>query len=206
MHLPLMTSGLRIGIDRNDHVPFLDRLTALYGDMDRKYREAAEYYGFQCNGCEDNCCFTRFYHYTLLEYLYIMKGYYLLDTQIRAEVRCRARDVCRETEEADSKREPVRLMCPVNIDGLCLLYAYRPMICRLHGIAHELASPGRGVLKASGCGMFTRTCHAKKYYKFDRTPFYAEMAALEKALRQSTGGVHKIKMTVAEMITSFENT
>jgi hypothetical protein len=58
-------------------------------------------------------------------------------------------------------------------------------------------------LKASGCVMFTRTCHVKKYYTFDRTPFYAEMAALEKALRQSTGGVHKIKMTVAEMITSF---
>ncbi len=43
--------------------------------MDLKYKEAADYYGFDCTGCEDNCCFTRFFHHTLLEYLYIMEGY-----------------------------------------------------------------------------------------------------------------------------------
>jgi Fe-S-cluster containining protein len=205
MSLPWIKSDVRIGIDRNDYVPLLDRLTTLYGDMDRKYREAAEYYGFHCNGCEDNCCFTRFYHYTLLEYLYIMKGYHLLDTQIQAEVRCRARDVCRETGKADKRGDSPKLMCPVNSAGLCLIYAYRPMICRLHGIPHELASPGRGVVKASGCRIFTRTCSVNKYFRFDRTPFYAEMAALEKELRQSAGGMHKIKMTVAEMIISFSS-
>jgi Fe-S-cluster containining protein len=201
MKLPLMKPDMRIGIDHNDYGPFLDRLNTLYSAMDRKYREAADYYGFQCSGCEDNCCFTRFYHYTLLEYLYIMKGYHLLDTGKQVEVKRRSLDVCRETEKADKKGEPIRLMCPVNIAGLCLLYAYRPMICRLHGIAHELNSPGQGVLKASGCGTFTRACHLKEHFKFDRTPFYAAMAALEKELRQSVGGMHKIKMTVAEMIT-----
>jgi len=205
MHLPLMKPDMKIGIDRNDYVPFLDRLSTLYAAMDRKYREAADYYGFHCKGCEDNCCFTRFYHYTLLEYLYIMNGYHLLDTEKQEKVKHSALDICRETEKSDQNGDSVKLMCPVNISGLCLIYAYRPMICRLHGIPHELASPGRGVVKASGCGTFVRKCHVNKYYQFDRTPFYAEMAALEKELRLAAGGMHKIKMTVAEMITSFSS-
>ncbi|MEJ2657978.1 MAG: hypothetical protein P8012_12420 [Desulfobacterales bacterium] len=190
-------------MDPDDYVPFLGRLKTLYSAMDRRYREAADYYGFQCTGCEDNCCYTRFYHYTLLEYLFIIKGYYLLDAEKQDEVKGRALKVCRETEKADEKGESLRWMCPVNFDGRCLLYAYRPMICRLHGIPHELTSPGRGVLRASGCDRFTRTCHGKTYYKFDRTPFYAEMAALEKELRQSADGTQKIKLTVAQMIKSL---
>jgi hypothetical protein len=79
------------------------------------------------------------------------------------------------------------------------------MICRLHGIPHELARPGRGVLHAPGCDTFTRTCDVEKRFKFDRTPFYVEMAALEKELKQSAGRLRKIKMTVAQMIESFEN-
>ena len=193
-----------IDIDRNIYIPFLSRLKTLFAAMDRKYQEAADYYGFQCKGCEDNCCFTRFYHHTLLEYFYLHEGYRLLDAEKQVEVKCRAFDVCRETEKADIKGEAVRLMCPVNDSGLCLLYAYRPMICRLHGIPHELTSPGGIVSKASGCGMFNRTCPVTGHYTFDRTPFYAEMAAMEKELRLSAGGMQKIKMTVAEMITSFD--
>lgn len=195
---------MNIGINLDDYAPFLDRLKSLYAVMDRKYREAADYYGFLCNGCEDNCCFTRFYHYTFLEYLYLLKGYRLLDTEKQIVIKGRAIDVCRETEKADIQGKAAILMCPVNISGLCRLYAYRPMICRLHGIPHELTSPGGLVSKASGCGAFTRTCHEKKYYKFDRTPFYTEMVALEKKLRQSLGRIQKIKVTVAEMIISFE--
>jgi Fe-S-cluster containining protein len=202
MQIPQLNRNMTTGIDPNDYAPFLDRLDTLYAAMDRKYREAADYYGFQCRGCEDNCCFTRFYHHTLLEYLYLLKGYRLLDTGKQVEVKRSALDVCRETEKADKKEKAVRLMCPVNISGLCLLYAYRPMICRLHGIPHELTSPGGIVSKASGCDTFNRTCPVKTHFTFDRTPFYAEMAALEKELRQSAGRMQKIKMTVAEMITS----
>jgi len=205
MQSPLARSDMRIGIDPDDYTPFLDRLDILYKAMDRKYQAAADYYGFQCNGCEDNCCYTRFYHYTLLEYLYIRKGYHLLDKERQAEVKHSALDVCRKTAAVDKKGRAVKLMCPVNIAGLCLLYAYRPMICRLHGIPHELTIPGRGISKASGCGDFVRKCSGKPYYKFDRTPFYAQMAALEKALRQSVRGMHKMKITVAEMVATFEN-
>jgi hypothetical protein len=172
--------------------------------MDLKYKEAADYYGFDCKGCEDNCCFTRFFHHTLLEYLYIMEGYGTLDRTKQVKVKRRALEVCRKTDEAVEKGIPVRVMCPLNFDGLCLMYDYRPMICRLHGIPHELQRPGQSTMYGLGCDTFTKQCQEKELFKFDRTPFYIEMAELEKELRQAVGVRQKIKLTVAQMLTSFK--
>jgi hypothetical protein len=194
---------LLAGVGRNTYLPFLDRLKTIYAAMDEKYQAAADYYGFNCTGCDDNCCFTRFYHYTLLEYLYIFDGLNHLDAEKQAQIKDRALDVCRETDAADANGVPVRMMCPLCVDGLCLLYPYRPMICRLHGIPHELRRPGGGLMQASGCDAFTRQFQGKQRFKFDRTPFYREMAGLEKEFRQSLGLPIKIKMTVAQMIKSY---
>ena len=179
---------------------FFDRLQSIFADMDRHYGAAAEYYGFHCNGCEDNCCRTRFYHHTYLEYLYIHTGLNKLTHQKKQEVQSRAALVRRQTEKADEKATPVRLMCPLNSDGLCTLYIYRPMICRLHGIPHELRKPGQNVIRGPGCGMFAVQCSNKSYREFDRTPFYFEMAKLESELKQAVDLSGRIKMTIAEMI------
>ncbi len=160
--------------------------------------------GFCCDGCEDNCCRTRFYHHTYLEYLYIHKGLKTLDRRRQREIQSRAIEICRETAKADEKAVPVRLMCPLNYDGRCSLYTYRPMICRLHGISHELQKPGQNVILGPGCGMFDRRCSDKGYYKFDRTPFYFEMAQLENDLKQAAGLDDRIKVTIAEMIAGKE--
>jgi len=171
--------------------------------MDKKYQEAADCYNFHCTGCEDNCCFTRFYHYTFLEYLNIMAGYHTLVNEKKVKVKYKALEVCRKTREADEKGAPVRLMCPLNVNNLCLIYTYRPMICRLHGIPHVLQRPGQGLLYAEGCEIFTEQCQGKERFKFDRTPFYIEMAELEKELKQAFGMTQKIKKTVAQMLTTF---
>ena len=193
------------GIGRNVYIPFQDWLKIIYADMDRKYQEAADYYGFECTGCEDNCCLTRFYHYTLIEYFYLKKGYHCLDNGKQTEVKQRSLAVCRKIDEADEKGKSVRLMCPLNFGSLCVLYPYRPMICRLHGIPHELQGPDQGILHSSGCGTFALKCHRKKRFKFDRTPFYMQMAALEKEVKQAVGMTQKIKMTVAQMIVTFDD-
>jgi len=172
--------------------------------MDQKYQEAADYYGFNCKGCEDNCCLTRFYHYTLIEYLYIKEGFHGLEDKKQIEVKQRSLTVCRKTDEADRKGQPVQQMCPVNFGSLCVLYSHRPMICRLHGIPHELHRPGQSILNSSGCGTFALKCHKKTHFKFDRTPFYMQMAALEKEMKQAVGMTQKIKMTVAQMIVTFD--
>ena len=183
--------------------PFLKRLKKIFASMDQKYQEAADYYGFDCKGCENNCCLTRFYHYTLVEYFYIKEGFHCLENKKQVEVKQRSLAVCRKIDEADEKGKSVRVMCPVNFESLCVLYPYRPMICRLHGIPHELTRIGQGILNSPGCNAFALKCHGKKRFKFDRTPFYMQMASLEKEIRQKVGMNQKIKMTVAQMIVTF---
>ena len=196
-----MSSQLKkLETQHSKNLPFLKKLKIVFAAMEHKYKEAADYYGFHCKGCKDNCCFTRFHHHTLLEYLYILEGYNTLEYEKKIKVKKRALDVCAKTVEADKKGSTVRLMCPLNSDGLCLLYAYRPMICRLHGMPHEFQRPGRGVIYSPGCETFSKKCKKKSYFKFDRTPFYIEMAVLEKELKESTGIKQKFKMTIAEMM------
>ncbi len=184
----------------NKFSALLDRLGLIYADMDGKYQQAAGFYGFKCAGCRENCCLTCFYHHTLLEYLYIRKGFSRLSSDIRSDAERKAADVVRLTLEAEKNNKTARVMCPLNLDGLCLIYHFRPMICRLHGIPHELKTPRRDITRSPGCNEFTKLFGEKKYYKFDRTPFYLKMAGLEKEARQAAGITHKIKMTIAEMI------
>ena len=188
--------------NQNNYSPFLKKLETIWADIGKKYQESADYYGFFCNGCEDSCCYTRFYHHTPLEYLFIMKGYSTLEHEIQNQVTERALEVCAKTVEYDKTGKTVRLLCPLNFDGLCILYEYRPMICRLHGISHQLQRPGQGIMYSPGCEAFEKQCEGKKYIKFDRTPFYVEMANLEREFRDSVGLTQKFKMTVAQMLIS----
>jgi hypothetical protein len=105
-----------------------------------------------------------------------------------------------KTARVDHNAEPVRLMCPLNFDELCILYPYRPMICRLHGIPHELKKPGQKTIYAPGCETFDHRCGRLGYFEFDRTPFYRELAELEQEVKPALGITAKFKMSVAEMI------
>ncbi len=191
---------------RDRYLPLLNRLEALFGDMDRTYARVADQYGFRCRGCADNCCLTRFYHHTLLEYLYLIEGMRALETDIRQAVRKQALAVCAKMADADSRGETLRIMCPLNRDGRCLAYAFRPMICRLHGIPHELHRPGGNIVKNPGCDAFFDQCRdsgTALYIRFDRTPFYRQMAMLEKELRRKTEYADKIKLTIAQMLVTI---
>ena len=204
MGLPTITSNQLSRLQPQSFSPFLKRLKKLFEFMDQKYQEAADYYGFNCKGCEDNCCLTRFYHYTLVEYLYLKEGFYCLENKKQVEVKQRSLAVCRKADEADMKGKLVKQMCPLNFENLCVLYPYRPMICRLHGIPHELQRAGQGIFNSPGCSTFSLQHHEIKRFKFDRTPFYMQMAALEKEMKQAVGMTQKIKMTVAQMIVTFD--
>jgi Fe-S-cluster containining protein len=184
------------------YAAFLERLKQIYAAMDQAYHRAADAYGFSCDGCADNCCRTRFYHHTIIEYIYMAEGLNSLTPKEQNEVKSRALSVVDETTREDGSGAVVRLMCPLNVDELCILYDHRPMICRLHGIPHELQKPGQKPAYGPGCVTFDRRCGHKGYLKFDRTPFYREMAMLEQEVKQALGFDGKIRMTVAEMIVS----
>lgn len=183
-----------------DTTPWLEKLETLFGKMGREYDRVSGLYGFNCRGCEDNCCFSRFYHHTLLEHLYLKKGLETLDSQTLARVKERAETVARVDNQADMKGERSKIMCPLNAEGMCMVYQYRPMVCRLHGIAHELKKPGQSPVRGSGCELFTETTRNMDYIPFDRTPFYMEMARLEGELRQAAGFTERLKNTIARMV------
>jgi hypothetical protein len=183
---------------------FLDRLQRLFAEMDAAYAQAAAAAGFDCRGCQESCCRSLFYHHTHLEGLYLHAGLRVLSPAAREGILVAARSVAavRTTTDADPD---ARSMCPVNADGRCRLYAYRPMICRLHGIAHELHPPGRPIVIGPGCREFER-CRgsARAGERFDRTPLYARLAVLESEFRQSEGLRRPVKRTIAEMLLSEE--
>ena len=76
------------------------------------------------------------------------------------------------------------------------------MICRLHGIPHELSRPGQPAQAGPGCGEFLRRCGHQPHRPLDRTPLYTGLARLESELRQALGVRRRFKHTIAEMLLS----
>lgn len=179
---------------------YFARLAEIYRKMDDAYNATAAQYGFGCGGCTDNCCKTRFYNHTYIEYLYLMDGIDALPSEQRGAVRQRAAETCAAITAAEERGETPRVLCPLNVDGLCDLHTNRLLICRLHGIPYEIHQPGKAPFYGQGCAIFDERCSEKNYIPFDRTPFYQEMAMLEQDLRQAAGLTGKFKMTIAEMI------
>jgi hypothetical protein len=185
-----------------------DPLADLYELMDKTWEKVAGEYNFKCNGCEDNCCRSLFFHHTYVERAYFLYGFNLMEKSRQKSILNRAQNYCDQTFSRDSQDESLKILCPVNEEGLCLLYEYRPMICRLHGIPHELNRPGSIPLVGPGCdaGFLNETPEIKPDIKIDikldRTPFYQQMAQLEMVFRQKSGKSGKIRETVAQMLIS----
>ena len=190
-------------LEETDHA--LDDLAALFGDIDKTYNRIATSYRFQCNGCSDNCCETLFYHHTLLEYLYLLKGFRSLENEARQKAMEKAFHVSglQKKSETEETTQRLRILCPLNSKGLCITYPYRPMICRMHGIPSEMRFPNGKKSITPGCGLFHQNQSSKSYITFDRTPYYIELAKQEKNVRLTMGFNEKIKMTVAQMLISM---
>ncbi len=173
-------------------------LEALYIDMDNTWNKIAAEYHFQCNGCEDNCCKSLFFHHTHIEQAYLRHGFNQLSQDRKKTITDRAKNYCKKTFPQNSGIKSLKIMCPANEDDHCLLYPYRPMICRLHGLPHELCRPGFEPVMGTGCdaGQF----NDKPYIKFDRTPFYRQMAQIEMAFRRDFNKTDKTKETVAQIL------
>ncbi|MBU8849737.1 MAG: hypothetical protein KOO64_09345 [Desulfobacterales bacterium] len=175
-------------------------LATLYNAMDKTWNKIATGYHFKCSGCEDNCCKSLFFHHTYIEKAYLIHGFNTLDQDRKKKILAKAKKYCEKMFSQSSEIKSLKIYCPVIENDRCLLYLYRPMICRLHGLPHELSRPGLNPVKGAGCdaGLFDD----KTYIKFDRTPFYQQMAQIELAFRQDLNKSVKIKETVAQMLLS----
>jgi len=172
----------------------------LYQSMDETWNKIAALYQFQCTSCEDNCCKALFFHHTHVEKAYLRHGFDQLELDKKNEILSRAENYCQQTFIKNEAGKSRKIMCPLNEKGRCILYPYRPMICRLHGLPHEIRKPGCSPLTGKGCsvGRFDD----KAYIPFDRTPFYQDMARIEADYRQTSKKTGKIKETVAQMLLS----
>jgi hypothetical protein len=177
-----------------------DALARLFAAMDAEYGRAALAHGFECRGCADNCCRTRFYHHTLVEYFYLRRGLATLSEAERSRVAARAAQAVARMQAAGDEPPSEETLCPLNAQGRCLLYAQRPMICRLHGIPHQLRRPDGRRQVGPGCGDFDRQCGPSAPPILDRTPLYMNLSEVERELRRRLGYADKLRMTIAQMI------
>jgi hypothetical protein len=173
----------------------LQKIKTIYRSMDRAYRDCAAYYDFDCQGCEDNCCTTYFFHYTFAESLYLLEGLRTLEEGMKEEILERATNMGNP-----SSRD--HYLCPLNFGGRCLLYPYRTMICRLHGLPFEVKRPNGPKEEGPGCPQLEKERALKGLHcrRIDRTPFYADLAKLEGKIRAEISPSRKFKKTIAEMI------
>ncbi len=191
----MMTNPLSDSVDA-----YLVRLKSVYQHMDAAYDTVAKEHEFQCMGCEENCCYSTFYHHTLVEYLYLKKGFDLLSEEVKIRIRDKAESDNQIREASQENRVPFKLMCPANQDDRCLLYEYRPMICRLHGIAHQLKRQDGSSIEGPGCDLFEVAKTKGNIQLLDRTSHYVALSRLERELREAVGFMSGIKMTISQML------
>lgn len=183
----------------------LAALTELFAHMDRDYQGLAAHYGLDCHGCPDNCCRTLFHHHTLAEYLYIYTGWRTLTPLQRADCHARAHAYAQAMREAEARQQRPRAWCPLSDGARCRLYPHRPMICRLHGVPSEFRHPVRGTVRGPGCHRLETLSPEPGSRWLDRTPFYQRLAAVEHRLRGRLSHHQRIKMTIADMLMTFQS-
>ncbi len=175
---------------------YLQRLSAIYKGIDIAYSEAQAHYNFSCEGCADNCCVTKFHHYTVIEELYLAEGLKKIAGDKIKSILARAGEVVKMHDSSD---ESIRVMCPLNENGLCMPYEHRPMICRIHGVPYELFRNFK-VEYGEGCWRFIKEKEAEaKDFRLNRTGFYLDMAGLERDVRAKLNFTGRHKKTTAEM-------
>ena len=174
------------------------RLEALYARMQAAYDATVGETGFTCSGCADNCCTSYFQHHTYVEWSFLFKGLDALPAERRDEYMRRAEEYVFRSREALARGERPAVMCPLNDDGLCGVYAHRLMICRLHGVPHTLAGRMGQVQDYPGCFRFPAEAGATP---LDRTPLYRELVKLEMDfLGSRLSQLPKVNLTLAEMM------
>ena len=181
------------------------KMNALYEEMERDYASVARHYGFSCQGCTDNCCTQRFFHYTLAEYRYLMEGLLMAEPALAGRIIDKARKVVEAYRSETPESGPQPLMCPVNFDGLCSLYAHRPMICRLHGVPHRFRDPSGTETRGGGCERFDSS-HPQVDWTVNRTPHYNRLARIERELRAGLKFGENVQLTTAEMLVKMSET
>ncbi len=183
------------------------RMKKLYEEMEAAYDQTALQLNFSCKGCDDNCCDSFFLHYTYAEWSYLWYGFDKLPENKKQEILKRSEEYVDGCRQAQLEGERPQLMCPLNENGLCILYPYRLMVCRTHGIPAAMTRPDGRQLQFPGC--FRCQEIVQESYpdeetipRMERTPLLRELVSIENDLFFGKRHLYpKVKLTIGEMLT-----
>ncbi|MBU0482508.1 MAG: hypothetical protein KKG47_15555 [Proteobacteria bacterium] len=178
------------------------KLADLYRRMEEAYDLVASELSFTCGGCPDNCCDSYFLHHTVIEWAYLWEGLSKLSGKELEKIRAKADDYLEKSRLSLTRGERPAEMCPANENGLCSIYHYRLMICRMHGVPSSFTKPDGGRMNFPGCFRCQQLVSGREEVpEVERTIMYRELAFLEKDLLLAIRfRGPRIKMTIAEMI------
>jgi len=178
------------------------KLSQLYCQMEEAYNHAAAKIGLSCSRCSDNCCTSYFHHHTYIEWAYVWEGMRSRSDENQREFINRAEAYARQSRVLTAQGLKPNIMCPLNDQGLCQLYEYRLMICRLHGVPNRFVRPDGKEMNFPGCFRCQELCsHLEEVPVVDRTNLYRELASLEMAFvgpRVKTFA--RVNLTLADML------
>jgi hypothetical protein len=183
----------------------ITRLEEIYQKLQDEYARVARELQFSCNGCPDNCCDSYFLHHTYSEWAFLWIGFRRLDASQQDALLKRSRTWLEECDKALAIGERPQVMCPLNDNGLCVLYEHRLLVCRTHGVPARMMRPDGQELRFPGCFRCQEIVAAgyqeKQAPYVARTPLLHALAALE---NQLLGGKRhlfpKVRSTIAAML------
>ena len=183
----------------------LEQIEALYSDMEQSYDITASLLGHSCAGCPDNCCDSYFLHFTYIEWGYLWYGMSLLTQEKQSELINRALIYEKQSEELLARGERPRLMCPLNENGRCILYKYRLMVCRTHGVPAVMTRPDGKKITFPGCFRCQELVDQSEIdvnpVMMERTPLLSRLVGLEQDLLEGKRSlVPKVRMTIGGML------
>jgi len=187
--------------------PELSReISEIYQTMQEGYDTIAAEITLACSDCSDNCCDSWFQHHTYSEWAFLWEGLSRLEKSVLERIRERAKEYIRiSSDELASRRRP-QVMCPLNEDGLCILYQHRMLVCRMHGIPATMTRPDGQSMRFPGC-FRCQEIVAGKYPDenaapaMDRTPLFRRLVAVESQLMGPQHHLYpRVRKTIAEMI------
>lgn len=181
------------------------RLEDIYQKLQDEYDRVAQDLRFSCNECPDNCCDSYFLHHTYSEWAFLWIGFRRLEAHRQNLLLERSRAWLHQCEKALAIGERPQVMCPLNENGLCVLYEHRLLVCRTHGVPARMTRPDGQDWRFPGCFRCQEIVAAEYPVKQPphvvRTPLLHSLALLE---NQLLGGkrhlLPKVRITIAEML------
>lgn len=180
-------------------------LAAIHRELQDEYEKVAKELDFSCTGCPDNCCDSYFLHHTYAEWAYLWIGFRQLDAARQEALEGRCRSWLEQCDRAMAMGERPQVMCPLNEDGLCMLYEHRLLVCRTHGVPARMTRPDGREMQFPGCFRCQEIIEVdypgQQPPTVVRTPLFHKLAVLENDLLE--GKRHllpKLRITIAEML------